>query len=71
MARVDLDLRLPEGSPIPSEIAVGQGSLFFRGDLKGLQGSPDVLTRAEIQNVGADTELYFDVVGVSSNKFSE
>ena len=69
MARVDLDLRLPEGSPIPSEIAVGQGSLFFRGDLKGLQGSPDVLTRAEIQNVGADTELYFDIVGVSSNKF--
>ena len=69
MARVDLDLKLPEGSPIPSEIAVEQGSLFFRGDLKGLQGSPDILTRAEIQNVGADTELYFDIVGVSSNKF--
>lgn len=69
MARVDLDLRLPEGSPIPSEIAVGQGSLFFRADQLGLQATPDILTRAEIQNVGADTELYFDVVGVSSNKF--
>ena len=69
MARVDLDLTLPEGSQIPSQISVEQGSFFFRGDEAGLQGTADVFSRAEILNVGADTELYFNVVGVSSNKF--
>ena len=42
MARVDLDLTLPEGSQIPSQISVEQGSFFFRGDEAGLQGTADV-----------------------------
>ena len=65
-----LDLKLPQGSNLPSEISVVSGSLFFRGEAPlGLQGTDNVLSRFQINGTLADGDIYIDFGGVSFNKF--